>query len=196
MLCEMRSDLVAEVLMQWLKLRDDLQMPSSLTILTIKVFYLLFCSLELKLDGHFPHMVLTQPFTLCPFGFHKLTPCLPLFGWVTIKVSDRCNGTAGHSSNMPGLQALVQGCRARQPELVQQVESMMTELEHMSVLWAEQWHIALLELQVTALPRRPLPVSLCLMVVFQSVMPMPVQLNKTMHSVPATPVLSNAPLTL
>ena len=52
---------------------------------------------------------------------------------------------------MLGLQALVQSCRARQPELVQQVESMMTELEHMSVLWAEQWHLALLELQVPAL---------------------------------------------
>lgn len=52
---------------------------------------------------------------------------------------------------MPGLQALVQSCHARQPELVQQVESMMTELEHMSVLWAEQWHLALLELQVLAL---------------------------------------------
>lgn len=52
---------------------------------------------------------------------------------------------------MPGLQALVQSCRARQPELVQQVASMMTELEHMSVLWVEQWHIALLELQVLAL---------------------------------------------
>lgn len=52
---------------------------------------------------------------------------------------------------MPGLQALVQNCRARQPELVQQVESVMTELEHMSVLWAEQWHLALLELQVLAL---------------------------------------------
>lgn len=77
-----------------------------------------------------------------------------------VKVCDNsycCNGTAGHSSNMLGLQALVQGCRARQPELVQQVESMMTELEHMSVLWAEQWHIALLELQVI-----PLPLCLCL----------------------------------
>ena len=42
----------------------------------------------------------------------------------------------------------MEGCRSRQPELVEQVESMMTELEHMSVLWAEQWHIALLELQV------------------------------------------------
>lgn len=59
---------------------------------------------------------------------------------------------AGHSSTLPGLQALVDSCRARQPELVQQVESMMTELEHMSVLWTEQWHIALLELQVRALP--------------------------------------------
>lgn len=32
------------------------------------------------------------------------------------------------------------------------MESMMAELEHMSVLWTEQWHIALLELQVTAQP--------------------------------------------
>ena len=60
--------------------------------------------------------------------------------------------TAGHSTHMPGLQALVQSCRARQPEVVQQIESMMTELEYMSILWAEQWHIALLELQVIALP--------------------------------------------
>ena len=61
---------------------------------------------------------------------------------------------------MPGLQALVKSCRARQPELVQQVESMMTELEHMSVLWAEQWHIALLELQVIGLARlHPLPIE-------------------------------------
>lgn len=61
----------------------------------------------------------------------KLTPC-----------------HAGHAPVKPGLQALVDSCRGRQPRLVQQVESMMTELEHMSVLWAEQWHIALLELQV------------------------------------------------
>lgn len=63
---------------------------------------------------------------------------------------------------MPGLQALVQSCRARQPEQVQQVESMMTELEHMSVLWAEQWHIALLELQVIAVASlHPCPLSVC-----------------------------------
>lgn len=58
---------------------------------------------------------------------------------------------AGHSRTLPGLQALVESFRARQPELVQQVESLMTELEHMSVVWTEQWHIALLELQVRAL---------------------------------------------
>lgn len=55
---------------------------------------------------------------------------------------------AGQSSVKPGLQALVDACRARQPELLDQIERMMTELEYMSVLWAEQWHIALLELQV------------------------------------------------
>ena len=55
---------------------------------------------------------------------------------------------AGQPSVKPGLQALVDTCRARQPELFEQVERMRTELEHMSILWAEQWHIALLELQV------------------------------------------------
>jgi len=48
----------------------------------------------------------------------------------------------------PGLQALLDSCQARQPQLVEQMATMMTELEHMSVLWVEQWHIALLEMQV------------------------------------------------
>ena len=46
------------------------------------------------------------------------------------------------------LEGLLDTCRARQPQLVEQVGSMMAELEDMSVLWVEQWHIALLELQV------------------------------------------------
>ena len=71
---------------------------------------------------------------------------LPL--WLLFILQTSVDTMTGHSSVMPGLQALVESCRAMQPELVQQVEGMMTELEHMSVLWAEQWHIALLELQV------------------------------------------------
>ncbi len=55
---------------------------------------------------------------------------------------------AGQATAKPGLQALLDICQARQPQLVEQMAAMMTELEHMSVLWIEQWHIALLELQV------------------------------------------------
>jgi len=55
---------------------------------------------------------------------------------------------AGQATAKPGLQALLDICQARQPQLVEQMAAMMTELEHMSVLWMEQWHIALLELQV------------------------------------------------
>ncbi|KAL0054989.1 hypothetical protein WJX82_005498 [Trebouxia sp. C0006] len=53
----------------------------------------------------------------------------------------------GQATAKPGLQALLDSCQARQPQLVEQMATMMTELEHMSVLWIEQWHIALLELQ-------------------------------------------------
>jgi len=55
---------------------------------------------------------------------------------------------AGQATAKPGLQALLDSCQARQPQLVEQMATMMTELEHMSVLWVEQWHIALLEMQV------------------------------------------------
>ena len=58
----------------------------------------------------------------------------------------------GQAAAKPGLQALMDSCQARQPQLVEQMVSMMTELEHMSVLWTEQWHIALLELQVIVQP--------------------------------------------
>ena len=60
--------------------------------------------------------------------------------------------TTGQAAAKPGLQALMDSCQARQPQLVKQMESMMAELEHMSVLWTEQWHIALLELQVIVQP--------------------------------------------
>lgn len=43
---------------------------------------------------------------------------------------------------------LVDSFRARQPKLVQQVKDMMTQLECVSVLAIEQWHITLLDLQV------------------------------------------------
>lgn len=55
---------------------------------------------------------------------------------------------AGQATAKPGMQGLLDSCRARQPQLVEQMATVMTELEHMSVLWVEQWHIALLELQV------------------------------------------------
>ena len=48
----------------------------------------------------------------------------------------------------PGLTALTDSFQARQPELVQQVKIMMAELERISVLSIEQWHITLLDLQV------------------------------------------------
>lgn len=48
----------------------------------------------------------------------------------------------------PGLTALTDSFQARQPELVQQVKTMMAELERISVLSIEQWHITLLDLQV------------------------------------------------
>ncbi|KAL0031856.1 hypothetical protein WJX79_000268 [Trebouxia sp. C0005] len=53
----------------------------------------------------------------------------------------------GQATAKPGMQGLLDSCRARQPQLVEQMATVMTELEHMSVLWVEQWHIALLELQ-------------------------------------------------
>ena len=55
---------------------------------------------------------------------------------------------AGHSVAKPALEALLASCLARQPQLVEQAELMMGELEETSVLRIEQWHIALLELQV------------------------------------------------
>lgn len=61
---------------------------------------------------------------------------------------------AGQATAKPGLQALLDSCQARQPQLVEQMATMMTELEHMSVLWIEQWHIALLELQVLFDPHK------------------------------------------
>ncbi|KAL0019463.1 hypothetical protein WJX77_007420 [Trebouxia sp. C0004] len=53
----------------------------------------------------------------------------------------------GQAAAKPGLHALLDSCQTRQPQLVEQMATMMKELEHMSVLWIEQWHIALLELQ-------------------------------------------------
>lgn len=95
------------------------------------------------------HTWLTSTLTGHHGSFHYLpslfSPC-----HVKAQTFDCCM-YAGHSQTLPGLQALVESFRARQPELVQQVESLMTELEYMSVLWTEQWHIALLELQVRAL---------------------------------------------
>lgn len=58
---------------------------------------------------------------------------------------------AGLSAAKPGLQALLEGFQARQPELVQQVKQMMVELENISVLSIEQRHITLLDVQVTQL---------------------------------------------
>ena len=74
-------------------------------------------------------------------------------------ICSACKGVeydvAGQSKAKPGLQALVDSCRARQPDLVGQVQTMMAQLEQMSVLWSEEWHIALLDLQVPAVLCRP-----------------------------------------
>ena len=48
----------------------------------------------------------------------------------------------------PGLKDLTDSFQAGQPELLQQVKLMMAELERISVLSIEQWHITLLDLQV------------------------------------------------
>jgi hypothetical protein len=46
------------------------------------------------------------------------------------------------------LRDLVEGCKSRHPTLVAEVLVMMEELERITILWEEQWHTTLLEVEV------------------------------------------------
>ena len=59
---------------------------------------------------------------------------------------------AGLSPARSSLLELTESIQARQPALLQQVKIMMTELDRISVLSIEQWHIALLDIQVSPVP--------------------------------------------